>query len=272
MATLCPDLALPPRGLLWQTIYMRFPTVSGPIEVNVSDWHSLASQVSACLSERRGAAIATLNLDHLSKLQKDPRFAEAYRKQDLITADGNPVVWTCGLSGQEVELLPGADCILPLGVIARDQGVRVALLGSTEESLTGATRVLRDVAPGITISHSIAPPMGFDPESDEAKALLSMLEAESVGLCFIALGAPRQEILAARGRQLAPSVVFMSIGAGLDFLAGLQLRAPIWIRRIALEWLWRVAMEPRRLLGRYLRSALILPGLVVRALFQRFAG
>ena len=272
MATLCPVLALPPLRVLWQTIVMRFPTVSGPIVVNVNDWQTLASQVRACLSARRGAAIATLNLDHLSKLRTDRRFARAYLDHDLITADGNPVVWTCGLAGQKVELLPGADCILPLGVVARDLGVRVALLGSTEESLQGAARVLRDVAPGIEISHSLAPPMGFDPESGDADTLLSTLESEGVGLCFIALGAPRQEILAARGRQIAPSVVFMSIGAGLDFLAGLQLRAPIWVRRLAMEWLWRVAMEPRRLLGRYFRSALILPGLAVRALFQRFAG
>ncbi|WP_238928702.1 WecB/TagA/CpsF family glycosyltransferase [Alexandriicola marinus] len=216
--------------------------------------------------------MATLNLDHLSKLRKDPNFARAYARQELITADGNPVVWTCALAGQEVELLPGADCILPLGVIARDQGVRVALLGSTEESLSGAARVLFDVAPGIEISHMIAPSMGFHPDDDRAAELLSMLEAEAVGLCFIALGAPKQEILAARGRQLAPSVGFVSIGAGLDFLAGLQLRAPMWVRRLALEWLWRVAMEPRRLLGRYFRSALIFPGLVARALFQRVSG
>jgi exopolysaccharide biosynthesis WecB/TagA/CpsF family protein len=272
MATLCPVLALPPSCALWQTIVMRFPTVSGPIEVNVNDWQTLASQVRSCLSERRGIAIATLNLDHLSKLRTDRRFARAYRDHDLITADGNPVVWTCGLAGQEVELLPGADCILPLGVIAKELGVRVALLGSTEESLQGATRVFHDVAPGIDISHRIAPPMGFDPEGEDASRLLSKLDSDGVGLCFIALGAPKQEILAVRGRELAPSIVFMSIGAGLDFLAGLQLRAPLWVRRLALEWLWRVAMEPRRLLGRYFRSALILPGLVVRALFHRVAG
>lgn len=216
--------------------------------------------------------MATLNLDHLTKLRKDPRFARAYAEQDLITADGNPVVWTCDLAGQEVELLPGADCILPLGVIARDLGVSVALLGSTDESLAGAARVLFDVAPGIVISHMISPPMGFDPDDDDATKLLSMLEAERVGICFVALGAPKQEILAARGRTLAPSVGFVSIGAGLDFLAGLQLRAPMWVRRLALEWLWRVAMEPRRMLGRYFRSALILPGLTARALFQRISG
>jgi len=248
---------------------MRFPTVSGPIEVNVRDWQSLAHHVSESLSSGRGFALATLNLDHLTKLRKDSRFARAYAEQDLITADGNPVVWTCGLAGQQVALLPGADCILPLGVIARDHGAKVALLGSTEESLSGAARVLGDVAPGIEISHRIAPPMGFDPDDRDAEEILSVLEQEKVGLCFIALGAPKQEILAARGRRLAPSVGFVSIGAGLDFLAGLQVRAPIWVRRLALEWLWRVARDPRRLLGRYFRSALILPGLVLRALFQR---
>lgn len=248
---------------------MRFPSLSGPIEVNLPDRAAFERALRARFAERRGFALATLNLDHLVKLRRDRAFAQAYDAQDFITADGNPVVWLCRLSGRGASLLPGADCVVPVAALAREAGLAVALLGSTEESLEGAARSLEAAVPGLHIARRIAPPMGFDPKGEAAAALLRQLEAAGIGLCFLALGAPKQEILAAHGRTLAPSVGFVSIGAGLDFLAGQQRRAPLWVRRIALEWLWRLTNDPGRLFGRYLRSALILPGLVVRALAQR---
>jgi exopolysaccharide biosynthesis WecB/TagA/CpsF family protein len=85
------------------------------------------------------------------------------------------------------------------------------------------------------------------------------LAAQKVGLCFIALGAPKQEVFAALGRQIAPEVGFASIGAGLDFIAGTQERAPVWVRKLALEWLWRALSSPRRMVPRYAACAAILP-------------
>lgn len=83
------------------------------------------------------------------------------------------------------------------------------------------------------------------------------------------MGAPRQERLAALGRELAPQAGFASIGAGLDFLAGTQVRAPEWVRELALEWLWRMLQAPRRLFPRYVACAAIMPAQVVAALRQR---
>jgi exopolysaccharide biosynthesis WecB/TagA/CpsF family protein len=111
--------------------------------------------------------------------------------------------------------------------------------------------------------------MGLDPEGPEAESLLRDLAATDARLCFLALGAPRQERLAARARALAPGVGFASIGAGLDFLGGRQRRAPRWMRALALEWLWRALSDPRRMGPRYARCAVILPGLAAQALRQR---
>jgi N-acetylglucosaminyldiphosphoundecaprenol N-acetyl-beta-D-mannosaminyltransferase len=128
---------------------------------------------------------------------------------------------------------------------------------------------LQAEAPGLTIARQIAPPMGFDPDGTEARAILGQLEAEQIGLCFLALGAPKQERLAALGRQIAPSVGFASIGAGLDFLAGSQTRAPAWARAIAMEWAWRMLSAPRRLVPRYAACVAILPGQALLAWRQR---
>ena len=248
---------------------MEFQTPTGPVRVTVPDAEALWSSVAGRLRAGEGFGLATLNLDHLDKLRRDADFAAAYAAQDMVTADGNPVVWLSRLAGRPVDLLPGADLVLPLARIAAREGRTVALLGSTEASLEKAGNALMARVPGLEVVLRIAPPMGFDPGGAEATAMLERVAASGVGLCFLALGAPKQERLAARGRRIAPGVGFVSIGAGLDFLAGSQVRAPALVRRLALEWLWRMLGDPRRLAGRYLRSALILPGHALRALGQR---
>ena len=110
---------------------------------------------------------------------------------------------------------------------------------------------------------------GFDPEGPAATACLDELAASGARLCLLALGAPKQEILAIRGAERLPGCGFVSVGAGLDFIAGHQSRAPVWVRRMALEWAWRLATNPRRLARRYLDCALVLPGLGVDALRER---
>lgn len=212
------------------------------------------------LTKGQGFSLATLNLDHLAKLAGSNDFRAAYGAQDLITADGNPIVWMGRIAGQKLDLLPGSDLILPLTRCAVRAGAPVGLLGSTDESLAQAAVVLQQATPGVQIVARIAPPMGFDPYSAAADKVLAQLNDAGVRLCFLALGAPKQEILAARGRQSTPMIGFVSIGAGLDFLAGSQTRAPLWVRRMAMEWVWRIQSDPRRLLGRYWRAALVLPG------------
>lgn len=222
----------------------------------------LLADVEAHMVEKRGFAVATLNLDHIVKLKRDPVFRAAYLAQTHVVADGNPIVWLSGMAGREVELIPGSDAIRPIVESAARTGTPIAFLGSTEETLEAAGKALQAEFPGLQIAAAIAPPYGFDPDGEPAAAALAELEAAGAGLCLVALGAPKQERLAARGRALAPSVGFVSIGAGLDFISGQQKRAPAWVRKLALEWLWRMLSNPARLAGRYLSCIAILPSLV----------
>lgn len=225
--------------------------------------------VRARLSEGRGFALATLNLDHLVKLRRDPAFADAYARHDIVTADGNPVVALARLAGRQVSLVPGSDLVPDLAREAASAGAGLALVGATDAVLAAAAARLEAETPGLRVVARIAPSHPFDPEGPEADAILARLRDAGARLVLLALGAPRQEIFAARAAAALPATGFASIGAGLDFLAGSQIRAPLWVRRIAMEWAWRVALSPRRLARRYLDCALILPGLAVRALRSR---
>ncbi|GAB1360924.1 hypothetical protein MASR1M32_01600 [Rhodobacter sp.] len=206
------------------------------------------------------------------KLGRDRSFLAAYAAQDFVVADGNPIVWLSQLARRPVQLVPGSDLVLPLVRAAAAAGRPLSLLGSTEAALQGAMEQFQTSVPGLQAGLLIAPPMGFDPEGPAAQEMLAQLQALGPGLCLIALGAPKQERLAALGRKVAPSVGFASVGAGVDFVAGTQTRAPAWVRAIAMEWLWRALSSPRRLVPRYAACAAILPGQAVQALRLRSGG
>ncbi len=248
---------------------MEFPALTQRIAVNIQDLDMLKSSIRARYRAGEGFALATVNLDHLVKLTHDKAFADAYVCQDFIVADGNPIVWLSRLAGQPVSLIPGSDLVVPLAQLAAEENVPVALIGTTDDALQAAGEALQQHAPGLQIATRIAPPFGFDPDSVGAEEVLAQAQESGARFCFLALGAPKQERLAARGRQLTPNMGFASIGASLDFLAGTQTRAPLWVRRIAMEWLWRLVSNPARLAGRYARCFAILPTLTRDAMRQR---
>ncbi|MEZ5910796.1 MAG: WecB/TagA/CpsF family glycosyltransferase [Paracoccaceae bacterium] len=248
---------------------MQFSFGAETIHVNLPDAPALLNEIAQRFRQGKGFALATINLDHLVKLRRDPAFLAAYAAHDLVVADGNPIVWLSRLAGRPVSLVPGSDMVLPIAREAAKAGVSVALVGSTPEALAAAGRDLVAKVPGLNIVAEIAPPFGFDPAGESADSVLDQIAASGAGLCYLALGAPKQERFAARGHQKLPGVGFASIGAGLDFLAGRQRRAPAWVRKLALEWVWRMLSSPRRLVPRYAACAAILPGQLGAAIALR---
>ncbi|MEM8633355.1 MAG: WecB/TagA/CpsF family glycosyltransferase [Pseudomonadota bacterium] len=234
----------------------------GAVHITHTDYAGLMKDIETALQTQAGFALATLNLDHIVKLRRDRAFRAAYLVQTHVVADGNPIIWLSRQAGRPVELIPGSELVIPLAQMATRLGLPVAFLGSTAETLNTTEQALQAQCPGLEIICKIAPTYGFDPSGDAAASALSDIAASGAALCFLALGAPKQEILAARGLKLAPHCGFVSIGAGLDFIAGTQTRAPQWVRSLALEWVWRMLSNPRRLAGRYMACIAILPGLI----------
>lgn len=131
-----------------------------------------------------------------------------------------------------------------------------------------ATEELKRRVGELDVVGTYAPCASFNPESPEADTAIERIRQSGARLCFVALGAPRQEIFAARCLEFAPGVGFVCVGAALDFLAGTQVRAPRFFQEHGLEWLWRLSSNPQRLAARYLRCAAVLPRLVIDAIPQ----
>ncbi len=256
-----------------RSVEARVPAQNPPelVVINIPTKDAMLAEVETHFTQKEGFSIATLNLDHVVKIRLNPEFRAAYARHDYVVADGNPIVWLSRLAGQDVGLVPGSELIDPVIALAAKHQVPVAFLGSTESSLALATTELQRRYPGLIIATCLSPEMGFDPTGAAADAAIEALAQAGAGLCLIALGAPKQEIFAARAQARLTGTGFMSIGAGLDFISGEQTRAPAWVRAIAAEWLWRLVLSPARLARRYGACFAILPRLTWTALRARKA-
>jgi exopolysaccharide biosynthesis WecB/TagA/CpsF family protein len=231
--------------------------------LNVATLTDAVRKAISRLEQGMGFTLFTLNLDHLHKRRSNPEFREAYGRATFVLADGAPIVALARRQGAVLSRATGSDLIVPLCRAAAAAKMPVYLLGTTDEVLERAAEALRAQCPGLDIRGCESPPLGFDPHSRGADATGRRIAASGARLCFVALSAPKQEIFADRMASLTPSVGYLCIGAGLDFLGGAQRRAPVFMQRYGLEWLWRVALSPGRLGARYARCAVLLARLLV---------
>lgn len=239
--------------------------------VNVQTWSLREAAARVCESVRSGASLSvfTLNLDHIVKLRHNTAFRAAYDRARVVLADGFPIVLAGRLQGRAVSRTTGADLIDPLCAEASARQIPIFLFGSTLASLSGAAHYLKARHSDLIIAGMHAPEHGFDPMSDEAMACLTLVQESGARICLVALGAPKQEIFADRCAQATDGISFICIGAGLDFLAGHQRRAPRALQALGCEWLWRMALNPRRLARRYLDCLLVLPSVLAGGLRRR---
>lgn len=235
------------------------------LPVSTLSLEETAERICSTAGTIAAQTVFTLNLDHVVKMRKDPVFRAAYMRAGLITADGFPIVLAGRLQGKFIGRVAGSDLIAPICAEAARSGKSIFLFGSGSEVLTGASRRLCERNPGLTVAGILAPPQGFAPTSDDARRGIETIANSGADLCFVALGAPKQELFADFAKQVLPNVTFVCIGGGLDFMTGAQIRAPEWMQQFGLEWLWRIASNPRRLLHRYLLCIAALPGFLARA-------
>jgi N-acetylglucosaminyldiphosphoundecaprenol N-acetyl-beta-D-mannosaminyltransferase len=217
--------------------------------------------------------VVTPNLDHVVKLQQDERLRRAYDVADLILADGLPLVLAARLDGgPRLKLVTGSDLIDPICAAAAREGFSVFFLGSSLEVLASAADLLSKRNEGLRVTGMYSPPMGFELiETEKAKALRAV-NAAAPDIVFLALGAPKSEIWATTSREAFGAKAILCIGAGLDFVAGKRRRAPRVVRKMGLEWVWRLLSEPRRLHKRYITIILWLPILALRHFVDVYRG
>jgi N-acetylglucosaminyldiphosphoundecaprenol N-acetyl-beta-D-mannosaminyltransferase len=209
--------------------------------------------VLAELAAGRGGWIVTPNLDHLRRLVHEPDFRALCAQADLAVADGMPLVWASRLQRTPLpERVAGSDLIHTLSAAAGvRRSARVFFLGGEPGAAEAAARILAERCPGLVVAGISVPPPGFERSSQNWDALARELTAARPDIVYVALGSPKQEQAIERLRACAPRAWWLGIGISFSFVSGEVRRAPRWVQRLGLEWLHRVAQEPRRLARRY---------------------
>ncbi len=201
----------------------------------------------------RGGWICPVNLDVLRKITRDRSLQELVDGADLVTADGMPLVWASKIQGRPLpERVAGSSLVMTLPAAAVGTNTSFFLLGGDPGvAESAAQRLLGDHA-GLRLAGTYCPPLGFENDPAELERIEAALDAARPDVVFVALGFPKQDRLAVQLRAHRPSTWFLSCGISLSFVSGDVQRAPIWVQRIGLEWVHRLAQEPRRLARRYL--------------------
>jgi len=190
---------------------------------------------------------------HLAMRHRDEAdFREILTQADLVTPDGMPLVWLLRRQGfPEQERVCGPDLTLELCRAAAGKGIPVGFYGGRPEVIEALVSRLRSQFPMLMVPYAYSPP--FRPLTEEEdQAEIDAINKTGARLLFIGLGCPKQERWMATHKGRLP-VVMLGVGAAFDFHAGTIKRAPRWIQRIGLEWLYRVGAEPKRLAKRALQ-------------------
>jgi poly-beta-1,6-N-acetyl-D-glucosamine synthase len=223
----------------------------GSIWIDSLKFAEALDEIERLIQAGEGGAVFTPNADHIVVARSNAAFRDAYARANLSLADGQPLVWASHLLRPVLpEKISGSDLVEPLMERAGLRGWRVFLVGGAPGAAkTAAKRFAGEWGVRIAGVEDGRVQLEAGP-ADEA--LLARIGEARPQLVLVALGAPKQELwIDGRRARLAPAVV-MGVGAALDFLAGAVRRAPPWVRRAGLEWLYRLGQEPRRLARRYL--------------------
>ena len=228
--------------------------------------------------QRRGTCryVVTPNVDHAVLYQEHAGLRRAYADASLVLVDGFPLLAAARLLRRQIpERVPGSDLVPALfestnstyemGDNAR---LRVFLLGAGPGVAERAATNIHRQWLQVNVVGTYSPPLGFEHDPAENRAILSRIAACKPDVLVVGLGAPKQELWVHANRHEIAAPVALCVGATIDFLACEKQRAPIWMRRCGIEWLHRVISEPRRLAKRYSRDALIFPQLVWRELIN----
>ncbi|WP_281412014.1 WecB/TagA/CpsF family glycosyltransferase [Motiliproteus sediminis] len=216
------------------------------------------------IDEREFVQHVVVNVAKLVNMRKDSRLDESVRECDIVNIDGMGVVWGARLLGYEVpERVAGVDLFHKLVAMSAERGFPVFLLGAKPEVIEETTRRVERMYPNIKIA-------GFHHGYfwDDEKAVVDKIRESGARLLFVAITSPKKENFINQWKNQIGVDFVMGVGGTFDVVAGKVRRAPAWMQRSGLEWLYRVYQEPRRMWKRYLITNFLFLGLLVKEIVR----
>ena len=198
----------------------------------------------------RGGYVCVANVHMVTTAQRDKRLHDIMEKAVLVAADGLPLIWRLKRTGSsEAARVTGTDLTLKLCEMAAAGGMAVCFYGGSPEAIRALQESITTRFPSLKVAFYESPPLLPEvPEVDQE--VVDRINESDARIVFVGLGCPKQEFWMAAYRPHL-SVVLVGVGAAFDFIAGTVKRAPVWMQRCGLEWLHRLAVDPRKTWKRY---------------------
>jgi N-acetylglucosaminyldiphosphoundecaprenol N-acetyl-beta-D-mannosaminyltransferase len=195
--------------------------------------------------------VCCANVHMTMEAYDSPEFRDVVNSADMVTSDGMPLVWMLRRLGMPAaEQVNGPTLTFEVCKAAAEHGIRVGFYGGSERTLEAMTNRFTSLLPALEIGYAYSPPYRTL-SAEEDRQVVEDIVRSGVKVLFVGLGCPKQERWMAARKARLP-IVQLGVGAAFDFHAGVVKRAPEWMQRRGLEWLFRLVAEPRRLWRRYL--------------------
>jgi N-acetylglucosaminyldiphosphoundecaprenol N-acetyl-beta-D-mannosaminyltransferase len=223
------------------------------VPVAVTDYAAALDVMDRLVETRERGYVCAAPVHALMVAQEDPEMLAALRGATLVVPDGMPLVWAANSLGEQLEdRVYGPELMLRYSDRCAERGHRVWLYGGRDQgSLVQLALSMRRRHPGIKVVGGYSPP--FRPlTAEEEDAVVDQINDGKPDVLWVGIGVPKQEKWMARMRDRLDVPVMCGVGAAFDFHAGRVPQAPGWMQEHGLEWIYRIAQEPRRLLPRYL--------------------
>lgn len=212
--------------------------------------HETLSSIAMAIEKRRHLHHTVVNAGKIVSMQRDPQLRESVVNADIINADGQGVVWASKLLGKPLkERVAGIDLMEELVRLASRNQYKVFFLGAKEEVVRTVVEHYSEIySPDIIAGYR----NGYF-KKEEEPAIAKQIADSGANILFVAISSPTKENFLYQNRETLQRVNFiMGVGGSFDVVSGLVRRAPLWMQRSGLEWLYRVYQEPRRMFKRYM--------------------
>lgn len=221
--------------------------------INVTDMDKTIAYITDNLEELRGDYICVSNVHTTVMAFRDESYRKVQNSGAMALPDGQPLSIVSRRRGySEAQRVPGPDLMPAILHLSEEKGYRHYFYGSTPETLEKLRKVLLDRFPKLQIVGMYAPPFRPLTEEEDQEAVRQINES-GADFVWVALGAPKQEkwMYEHRGRV---NGLMIGVGAAFDFIAGTVRRAPMWMQKLCLEWVYRICQDPKRMFPRYVST------------------
>jgi N-acetylglucosaminyldiphosphoundecaprenol N-acetyl-beta-D-mannosaminyltransferase len=204
------------------------------------------------LRKGQGGWVVTPNLEYLRAYQVADEVQREFDRADLVVPDGMPLLWASRLKNEPLPgRVAGSDLIWSLSRAAALRGASILFFGGQPSTAEGAAARLRREYPGLVVRGAVCPPRGFEHDPAALAAIAREIAALRPDIVFVGLPLAKHLLATRALRHELPGAWIVGVGVSFSFVSGEIVRAPGWLQRLGLEWLHRLAQEPRRLFRRY---------------------